>query len=383
MNAGRGVIFPGFVDVHVHLREPGWEYKEDFLTGTRAAAHGGVTTVADMPNNPEPTVTARAVERKKELARAKAVTDVVFYGGATGDNRAELELMSDTVAGYKAYLARSTGDLLLSDSDLVEVFGAGVKAGLPVSLHCEDQSVIDRASKALEGVGRRDVICDLRPPEAEVEAVRKVIAAAGTVRGARVNVCHTSTEGALGLVKEARSRGVPLECEAALHHLFFNRAAMLESGLLATNPPLRAEGDRAALVQGIRDGTVSFLVTDHAPHTREEKLSKGVSGVTGLDDYAHVVSWLLKEQGVEPAQVVRVACTGPARYLGLSDRGEVAEGKRADLCVLDLAFPERVKPDELMTKCRWSPYEGKEFPGGARWTIRGGETLVEDFRVVV
>jgi len=173
-----------------------------------------------------------------------------------------------------------------------------------------------------------------------------------------------------------------LECEAALHHLYFDRSEILENPLLRTNPPLRPERDREALLEGLKNGRVSFLVTDHAPHLREEKLSEGVSGVPGLDDYGHMVSWLIRKGGVDPTVIASVACLHPASFIGSGDRGQIEVGKRADLSILDIRSPEVVRAEDVRSKCGWSPYEGIEFPGRARWTIRGGEPLLDDYEQV-
>lgn len=383
IKAERSLIFPGFVDMHVHLREPGWEYKEDFRTGTRAAVHGGVTTVVDMPNNPIPTTTKRALELKKRLAEEKAVVDVKFYGGVASENLDRLSDMSAGVVGYKVYLSETTGSRAFPESELARAFGIIEATKRPLSLHCEDQALIDSRREQLEGVDRPDVYSDLRPPEAEVEAVRKVVTALKETKGLRANVCHASVHETLRLVMSARTEKLNLHCEAALHHLYFNRGAMLGNKLLKTNPPLRSEQDRQALVGGIKDGSVSFLVTDHAPHTEDEKKERGLAGVPGLDDYGHIVSWLVREQGVDPVAIARVASSNPANYLGLSDRGEVEVGRRADFTVLDIHSPEKVRRDDVRSKCAWSPYEGREFPGRVRWTLSKGEVLLDDYEPVM
>jgi dihydroorotase (multifunctional complex type) len=382
IRAERCLIFPGFVDIHVHLREPGWEYKEDFRTGTEAAVHGGVTTVVDMPNNPVPTTTPAAVEEKQRLARAKALVDVKLYGGVVGGDLEGIRKVSGAVVGYKVYLARTTGELLFPPEQLGAALARIAEVGRPVSLHCEDQSVIERRTKELSGVRRPDVYCDMRPPEAEVESARRVLASLEGMGGISANVCHASTAATLRLVEESRMRGNRVACEAALHHLFFSRREMLDNRMLRTNPPLRPEEDRKALVEGIEDGRVSFLVTDHSPHTQEEKLSKGLSGVPGLDDYAHIVSWLVASRSVRPEAVGRAASANPAEFLGLLDRGAVAVGRRADFAILDMKSNETVRSEDVRSKCGWSPYEGKEFPGRARWTVRGGEVLLDDYELV-
>ena len=375
------LIFPGFVDLHVHLREPGWERKEDFRTGTAAAVHGGVTTVVDMPNNPTPTDTPEALEAKATLAK-RALVDVRFYGGIRRGEPDALARISAGVVGYKLYLSETTGAKPISAEEIPRVFRAVAATGRPLSAHCEDQSVIDRERQRLAGDERRDSYADIRPPESEVRAVRRVLDAAREEPSLRVNVCHASTAETVSLVKGARQSGLLVSCEAALHHLYFTRRSMLENRMLRTNPPLRRDEDRQELVRGVKDGTVSFLVTDHAPHLEEEKLDHGLAGVPGLDDFAHLVAWLVKAQGVDPVTAAKAAAAAPAGHLGLDDRGEVAPGKRADFAVLDLHSPEVVKDDDVRSKCGWSPYEGEEFPGRARWVVRGGELLMDDFEQV-
>lgn len=378
----RALIFPGFIDIHVHMREPGWERKEDFRTGSEAAIHGGVTTVADMPNNPTPAVGVKEIREKLELVRKKAKVDVKLYAGVSNDGLQEVERVADLVAGYKFYLAKTTGSLTFPPDRLERGFSFVAKtAKNAVSLHCEDQGIIDERAQALKDESRPDIYCDVRPPAAEVKSVMRVRAALESHRTLRANICHASTEETLAIVRRGRAQGLNLDCEAALHHLYFSRSAMLENGLLRMNPPLRQESDRAALVRGLGDGTVSFLVTDHAPHLREEKLREGLSGVPGLDDYGHVVSWLVKEVGIDPTIVARVASSNPASFLGLEDRGQLAVGKRADLSIIDMSSPEVVKGTSVRSKCGWSPYEGKTFPGRTKWTIRLGEPLLANFEM--
>jgi dihydroorotase len=382
IRAGRALIFPGFIDIHVHMREPGWEWKEDFRKGSEAAVHGGVTTVADMPNNPIPAINPAVLREKARLASNKALVDVRFYGGVVHKELNELQRISSLVIGYKLYLAKTTGNLTFPPSELEKAFGLIAGIERPASLHCEDQGIIDERTGELNGEKRSDVYSDMRPPEAEAKSVRRVAAALRTTPKLRVNICHASTEETLTIVSSSRCRGAHLQCEAALHHLYFDRSEMLENPLLRTNPPLRPEKDRAALLKGLKDGRVSFLVTDHAPHLREEKLSDGLSGVPGLDDYGHLVSWLIRKSEVDPTVIACVACSNPASFIGLSDRGQIEVGKRADLSILDIWSPEVVRAEDVRSKCGWSPYEGIEFPGRTRWTIRGGELLLDDFKQV-
>lgn len=373
------LIFPGFIDTHVHLREPGWEYKEDFATGTAAAVHGGVTTVFDMPNNPVPATSAVALEAKVRLAAARANVDVRFFGGVDG-RLSEIRRIRCMVVGYKLYLAETTGNLLLPRSKLRGALEAIARTRKPASVHCEEQTIIDRRREELTGQQRPDLHADLRPPEAEIESVRALLSRRG--RG-RVNICHVSTSSALRLIEDSRRRSPGLACEVTLHHLFFSRHDMLRNDLLRVNPPLRGEEDRVGMLQGLSSGSVDFLVTDHAPHTLDEKRTKEACGVPGLDNYGNVVSWLIKKQGLSPESVAEFCSGNQAMFFGLRDRGTIEIGKRADLTLLDLKAAERAGSSVVRSKCGWTPYEGFEFPGRVRWTLFGGKPLLEDFQMVI
>jgi len=372
------VIFPGFIDTHVHLRSPGWENKEDYATGTAAAAHGGVTTVFDMPNNPSPATVPRVLEAKARLAAAQALIDVKFLGGV-GRSLADVARIRRMVVGYKIYLAETTGNLLVPPERLRSSLAAVGRTGMPASVHCEDQSTLDRMKRVLAGEDRPDLHADLRPPRAEVESVKTVLEARGNTK---TNVCHVSTAGALRLVSQHRKSG-GVACEVALHHLFFSRKQMFASELLRMNPPLRGEDDRKAMVRGLRTGAIDFLVTDHAPHTLEEKRERAACGVPGLDNYSNLVSWLVTGHRFGLETIAAVCSGNPASFFGLQDRGAISVGRRADFTVLDLKSPERASSESVRSKCGWTPYEGFEFPGRARWTIFGGESVLDDFELSV
>jgi len=373
------VIFPGFIDTHVHLREPGWEHKEDFASGTAAAAHGGVTTVFDMPNNPVPATDVKTLEAKAELARSRGEVDIRLLGGV-GAELSTIQKIRKLVVGYKIYLAQTTGNLLTPDGRLREVLAAVGRAGKPASVHCELQTILDQRREDLAGQDRPDLHSDLRPPEAEIESVRMVLAAR---RKTKVNFCHISTAEALRLLELSRSGDSRVACEVALHHLFFSRNDMYRSELLKVNPPLRSESDREAMVLALRTGKIDFLVTDHAPHTLTEKRKEGACGVPGLDNYGNLVAWLIRGQEFSFETVAAITSGNQARFYGLGDRGAIAVGKRADLTVIDLKAPEKASSRTVRSKCGWTPYEGVKFPGRVRWTFFEGRRLVDDFELDV
>jgi len=383
VDASGCLIFPGFIDPHVHLREPGWESKEDFMTASAAAVHGGVTTVFDMPNNPVPATTPEALEKKLTLAR-RAPIDILFHGGVTRENLHSLARMSNLVVSYKLYLAETTGSLLLPQELLPAALSEISKTGKPASIHCEDQSLIELRKEKAGGAWGPEAHARIRNRRTEVDSVRKVLSARPKGGRGKVNLCHLSTGESCGLVTRARGAGGAIACEATLHHLFFNSEILKEKGdLLRVNPPLRSESDRKALVRALKGGDVDFLVTDHAPHLLEEKMSGDPpSGVPGLDNYGNVVAWLITEQDMSPSRVARATSGNQAGFFGLKDRGELARGKVADIAVVDLKLTERVTAEGLRTKCGWSPYEGIKFRGRVRWTIKDGTVLLDDCQLI-
>ena len=387
IDASGCLVFPGFIDPHVHLREPGWDKKEDFSRGSMAAIHGGVTTMFDMPNNPIPAATPETLRKKRRLAK-QAPVDILFFGAVTPQNLHSLAEVKDLVVGYKIYLAETTGNILLPSELLPEALAEISGAGKPASIHCEDQSTIESRRKrfgAMDSAERHGLI---RNPESEEEAVRKVLSLLSLKsRRTRVNVCHVSTVGASRLIARCRADGggANLTAEVTLHHLYFSERALKEKGnLLKVNPPIRSEADRAGMLEALRDGTIDFLVTDHAPHLLAEKMAEenAPSGVPGLDNYGNIVAWLITDQGIPPSRIAEVTSGNQARFFGLKDRGELAKGKRADITILDPRLKERITRDSLYTKCHWSPYEEVEFSGRARWTIRDGRVVQDDCQLI-
>lgn len=364
------VILPSFIDVHVHSRVPGGEHKEDFSTLSSAAIHGGVTTVFDMPNTNPPVTTSDILRQKRERANREAKVDVQLYALVLPSNLTSLASLRDQVIGYKIYMGRSTGGFILPEEYLGEALAQGRVASRIVTVHCEDEDIMEKNTERLKDKDYLEKHADVRSPEAEATAVETLLSHNPNM----VNIAHLSTAEALELIKNYRKNGNgAIFCEVAPHHLLLTRDYMQKGGSYGKmNPPLREKRHTTALMEGFISGAITFLATDHAPHTREEKESSDPpSGVPGLDTYGPFITYLIKE-GVPLNRIVEATSFLPAMCFGLTNRGRIQVGKRADLVVLDLNSPTTVSSDKLYTKCGWSPFEGMTFPGRVAYTFING-----------
>ncbi len=382
----RCLILPGFIDLHVHLREDSshkWDYKEDFKSGTAAALHGGITTVVDMPNTPSPGINAERIREKKQLARAKSkgLIDIFFHGGVTESNLNALADMQKEVVAYKIYLSETNG-LQIGEGTLPKALKAVEATSKPAVIHCEDQRIIDSRREEFKS-GRKvekkhkELHSELRPAKAELSAVKHVLSSASALSGIKINIAHVSVYDTVGILRQYKN----VHCEVTPHHLFFTKNDVLsKKSLLKTNPPLRTEENRLRLLAAFKEGQIDFLATDHAPHTKEEKaqdILDAPPGVPNLDTYGNFVAWLIVRCDVHPTLIARVSAYNPALFLGLNDRGRIEVGKRANLTILDLQKQVKISSEHLYTKCGWSPFEGYELPGAVKHAIFNGVVATE------
>ena len=363
------LVFPGFGDLHVHAREDAGgtqAYKEDFLTCSEAAIAGGVTFMVDMPNNPVAPVDEERYAAKAKLA-TRVLVDTFLYAGI-GPETMPLKRK----VPYKIFMGPSVGDLFFTSRAQIEKTLERYK-GETVNFHSEEPEILE----AHKGAATHEL---RRPPEAETAAIEFAIYLIEKF-GLNGKICHLSTAAGLELVRAAKARGVALTAEVTPHHLYFDDNMLNDENRLwlQMNPPLRTPADRAALVAGLREGAIDYLATDHAPHTKEEKM-KGISGVPHLDTYGAFCSWLLAKQDFTPLQVARAASVNPSifvkPYLSAAQGqgfGKIAPEYVGSLTVLDPNAPAVIQESELKTKCGWAPFTGVEFPGQVRATIIKGK----------
>lgn len=378
-------VLPGVIDVHVHLREPGGEMKEDFETGTKAAGAGGVTFVLDMPNNSPAITTRELLKAKRELVESKAKVGFDLYMGAEirEDGRTNVDefLASDAVA-YKVFVGSSTGNLLVDKKEaLEEIFEKVAEAGRLVCVHAEDESLIQQNKKMYEEQDDPTVHGKIRNEEVAYQAVKMVLHLAKKY-GTRVHICHLSTERELEEFKSFKSEKIT--CEVTPHHLFLTEKEMGCQGNFAKmNPPLRSEENCKALMEGLRSGLVNMVATDHAPHLISEKQQSywaAPSGVPGLETALPLMLDAVNHGELELEDLARVMSSEPARVFGLKNKGRIEVGADADLTVVDMDLEQTVingGPGARFTKCGWSPFVGRTLKGWPVMTVVGGRVCFD------
>ena len=369
------LIFPGFVDLHVHAREcadHSQDYKEDFKTAGEAAINGGVVAFAEMPNNPVPPIDDQSYEVKNGLSKKSPVT-VLLYAGIgpgtrpLGHNSPTGELKK---VPYKVFMGPSVGDLFFTSLDDLKKTLERYK-GECVSFHCEDPKILEESIDAPKHELRR-------PKEAEVSAIDFALQMIEKY-GLEGKICHASTCAGIEKIKAAKARGLNVVAEVSPHHLYFNTEMLTEENrnFMQMNPPLRPETDRDYLLEALREGTIDFLATDHAPHTIEEKL-KGTSGTPQLDTYGPFTTWLMQEHGFSPQDICRISAENPGSFFNQFQNekfGKIEKGYVGSLTVIDMSKKFKVEREKLKTKCGWSPFEGFTFPGSVVMTIIKGKIL--------
>ncbi len=371
-------LLPGFIDDHVHLREPGLEHKEGYESGTRAAAAGGVTTLLEIQNNAPLSTSRRAVEDKLARVRPKSVVNVGVYGSLVPEAIGHVGEMADLVAGYKLFMGCSTGAIeVASEEDQRALFEEVAATGHWAFVHAEDQDHLVRGLAAHGGRGA-EAWHLARPASAEIRATETCLRL-GRETGARVHVFHMSAGGAVDVVADARARGEPVTAGTCFHYLYFTHEDTARLGsLLRVNPSIKTAEDRDRLLEGLRTGDIDCLSSDHAPHTAEEKarpFADAPSGIPCLDIFMPLALTLAQREMLPLDVVIERSTRGPAQLHGFTRKGRVEEGCDADLVLADPHTPRVVRGAEHFSKARQTPYEGMELYGWPQLTMVMGRVV--------
>ncbi len=370
------IITPGLVDLHVHLREPGFSRKETIATGTAAAAHGGFTAVCSMPNLEPAPDTMENLQQQLSIIERDAVVKVLPYATITrkrrGDELVDFSALKPYVAGFS-----DDGSGVQSGEVMQAAMYEAAKCGGIIAAHCEVNELLRKGyihdGEYAKAHGHRG-ICS----ESEWAQIERDIELAAKA-DCRYHVCHISTKESVALIREAKRRGVKITCETGPHYLTMCDQDLQENGRFKMNPPIRSAEDRDALVAGLQDGTIDVVATDHAPHTADEKsrgLELSAMGVVGLEtSFAVIYTKLVKTGVISLEKAIDVMAEVPRRIFGLG--GGLQEGEAADIAVFDLDATFTVDPTTFLTMGRSTPFEGWELQGECCLTLVDGKIAYE------
>ncbi len=382
-------VLPGVIDGHVHFREPGLEYKEDWMTGSRSAVMGGVTTVLDMPNTSPETKNVESALIKKEIAESKSFCDLGLIGLLVSENVDDLIPMAEQglVVGYKAFLGITIGGIPAPhDGAILDGMAAIASVGMRFGFHAENNELIANEIRKLQQAGRTDLLAHVesRPVIAEVESIQRIGLFAKHT-GCPVHIFHLSSGPGLEMIHEWRAKGVDFTCETGAQYCFLTSDSMGEIGpVMRINPPVREARHGDALVAGLADGRVTCIATDHSPHTHEEKLNpdiwKVISGFAGVETSVPLfLTYGVNAGRLTLEQFVRASSEGPAKAWSMwPKKGALEVGSDADLTIIDLEWEGVIREDELHGKNNINPFEGHKTKGMAVATVVRGMVQMRD-----
>jgi dihydroorotase len=384
-------VLPGVIDDHVHFREPGMTYKEDFETGSRAAAAGGVTTIFDMPNTTPPLTDVKNLKEKVALAKGRSYVDFAFYAAVTDSNVDQLKPLAEAgIGGFKVFMGETTGYIRCPNDGLIyEAFQRIKETGRRVGAHAENDAILQHIKARLVAEGRKDPIAHLesRPSFAEAEAISRAILLSEAA-GNSFHVFHLSTREGLNLVREARLRGLPITAEVLVSHLLLDDRDYERIGnLIRLNPPIRTQDHQKAMWEGIRQGWIDNIATDHAPHSFKEKTAENVwdtaCGFIGVETALPLMLTEVNKGSLTLEHYVRLVSENPAKVWGIyPKKGAIQIGSDGDFVLVDLKAEGKIESAKLHNKNTLTPYEGRAVKGLPRYTILRGKIIMAEGEII-
>ena len=377
------LLLPGVIDPQVHFREPGATHKEDLGSGSRAAVRGGVTSFLEMPNCRPATVDQIQMDWKLARAARTCVANFGFFIGATKDNLAALNNVHPA-CGIKIFMGSSTGDLLVDDHESLDrIFSCGRRL---IAVHAEDEERIKQ--RTTEIIQPSDdplpysLHSEVRDPETALIATCRAVELSEKY-GRRLHILHLSTASEVDYLRTNKSAQV--SCEVIPNHLFLNTTDYQRLGSRAQmNPPIRDPGNASLLWQGLHDGVIDIIATDHAPHTLEEKSKPypdSPAGMPGVETSLPLMLTHMKAGKCTLAEIQTWMSDGPARTYGIPNKGRIEEGFDADLVLVDLDHSHEVRDEEVFSRAGWSPYSGLQLSGWPLYTMVGGRVVFDNGRI--
>jgi dihydroorotase len=383
------LVLPGLIDVHVHLRDEGKAYKEDFYSGTAAAASGGMTTVLDMPNNDPVTMSTETLKNRMRIAERRVLVNVGFYSEFPTHLSEVAAIIAHGAVGFKLFMARQVGGLNIDDDEaLHEAFAKVGETDVPVAVHAEDKTLLMLNEERLKRAKHHDAAAFLKAhlESVELKAVERLLAVSEKT-GVRLHFCHITTEEDLAAIVKAKESGRDVTCEVTPQHLFLSNNDFERSGFMLTMmPPLRRQKHIEALWKGVADGWVDALGSDHAPHALSEKSADSVwdikVGVPGLETTLPLMLTMVRKNRISLARLVKLLSEKPAEIFNLRDRGGLAQGNKADLVVVDYNRKFRIDASKFQSKAKYSPFDGWEVQGRPVKTFVNGALVMDDQEIM-
>jgi len=389
MDLNGHIVLPGLIDCHVHLRDQARAYKEDFLTGTAAAAAGGFSLVIDMPNNKPVTMNVQSLRERMKLAKKRVLVNVAFYSAFPGTIEEIRSIVKEGAVAFKVFLLEKIGGLNIDDDTAVlRAFNEVKKANVPVAVHAEDKETFEDKVKRIRDENRDnvDAYLEAHSSDVEVKAVQRIIRLAEKSE-AHVHFCHVSSAKSLSLVKKAKGAGVNVTCEVTPHHLLLTSKDLKRyKNLAVTVPPVRTREDMKALWSALRQGLIDTLGSDHAPHAMEEKKPESIwevkPGIAGLETALPLMLTQVNKGRLTITELVRLTSKKPAEIFHLEGRGALSKGCCADLVVVDVKREHKIDSSKFHSKAKFSPFDGWKVKGKPVKTFVNGRLVMDEGEIV-
>ena len=380
LDAAGCYVMPGFIDLHVHFRDPGFTYKENLETGGRAAVRGGVTTVCAMPNTKPVIDTAEKVRKIHERQKAESLTNVIQLGAVTVGQEGEELADIKGMAKEGCHAVSEDGKSVMNAALYRKGMRLARECGISVFAHCEDRNMVEGGVMNADENAKRFGLPGITNSVEDVIAARDILLAKET--GVKLHLCHCSTADSVKMVRLAKEEGLPVTAEVCPHHFILTSQDIPEDdGNYKMNPPLRRKEDVEALRQGLKDGIMDVIATDHAPHSEEEKnksMAEAAFGIVGIETSAALTYTALVKTGIlSVMDMAEKMSANPAKILGLSEKGSVSVGKIADIVIFDPGKTYRINKNLFESKGRNTPFDGYEVTGRAAYTLVGGRVVYE------
>jgi len=389
LNMNGCLVLPGLIDSHVHLRDQQLAYREDFTTGTAAAAVGGVTTVIDMPNNRPVTMSFEALRERMQLAEKRILVNVAFNSAFPNRKEEIHRIVREGAVGFKLYLLQQIGGMNIDDDNaLQDAFFAVAETKVPVAVHAEDRATLEAAEKSMRDAGRNDAeaFLEAHPAKAEVKAIQRVAELAKS-SSAHSHICHVSSAIGLDTALKAKKVNLNITCEVTPHHLLLTSRYMKKHGNMALMlPPLRTQADSEALWKALKKGLIDTVASDHAPHSLEEKSAQLIwdvkPGIAGLETMLPLMLNEVNRGRLTVNELVRLMSEKPAEIFHLRDRGSLSEGNMADIVVVDINREHKINASSFHSKAKFSPFDGWKVRGKLMETFVNGQLVMDDGEIV-